>query len=323
MQTFESPRGNRRLLTLIGIGTVIGLFVLTTVVWLMGSSNPYTPAGYVGYLTKGAVFGKSRFIGTQQGPTSAGRTWLLEVTNVSVTPYTYTEQFEKDTAVLAKDNLKLAFQVHSVFNIHAERVPLFMEKFSVVLADHDKEDKNPNSIVQAAYGNFIREALRTYARDEVQQRNGLEVKDQLIPIGVAIQRRIREYAKDSPFNIESIVVGNIQYPAEVADAVSKKLASTQELQRMDTQIEITRKTRQVREIEAQGIANAMEIIQQKLTSQYLQHEAIEAQKMQVNSPNHTTIYIPVGPMGVPIVGTMDVNGRSSPPRVASNEKKDQ
>ena len=28
-----------------------------------------------------------------------------------------------------------------------------------------------------------REPLRTYARDEVQRRNGLSVKDELIPIG--------------------------------------------------------------------------------------------------------------------------------------------
>jgi hypothetical protein len=38
---------------------------------------------------------------------------------------------------------------------------------------------------------------------------------------------------------------------------------------------------------------------------YIQHEAIEAQKAMVNSPNHTTIYIPVGPMGVPVVSTTD------------------
>ena len=36
---------------------------------------------------------------------------------------------------------------------------------------------------------------------------------------------------------------------------------------------------------------------------YIQHEAIEAQKLMVNSPNHTTVYIPVGPMGVPLTGT--------------------
>jgi hypothetical protein len=62
--------------------------VLTAFAWWIGSRNPFTPAGYVGYLTKGAIFGQSRFYGTQRGPTSPGRTWLLDVTNVSVTPYT-------------------------------------------------------------------------------------------------------------------------------------------------------------------------------------------------------------------------------------------
>ena len=32
--------------------------------------------------------------------------------------------------------------------------------------------------------------------------------------------------------------------------------------------------------------------------------AIQAQQKMVNSPNHTEVYIPVGPMGVPVVGTM-------------------
>jgi hypothetical protein len=44
------------------------LFVASLVVWLMGARNPYTPAGYVGYLTKGAFFGQSRFYGVQRGP---------------------------------------------------------------------------------------------------------------------------------------------------------------------------------------------------------------------------------------------------------------
>ena len=160
-----------------------------------------------------------------------------------------------------------------------------------------------NAIVKVAYGNFIREPLRTFVRDEVQQRNGLEVKDALIAIGDNVLTRIRTYAADSPFTLTSVVVGNVQYPAEVADAVSRKLAATQELQRKDTEIEIERKERTKREVQAEGIANAMQIIRGQLNALYIQHEAIEAQKLMVNSPNHTTVYIPVGPMGVPLTGT--------------------
>ena len=282
-------------------------------VWLAGSSNPFTPAGYVGYLTKGAVFGKSRFYGTQRGPTSAGRTWLLSVTNVSVTPYTYTEEFTGNEAVLSRDNLKIAFQVHTVWRVDESRVPLFMDRYSTTVAD-GASTTEPDHVVKVAYANFVREPLRTYARDEVQRRNGLEVKDALIAIGDAVLARIRAYADGSPFVINSVVVGSVQYPAEVADAVSRKLAATQELQRKDTEIEIERKDKAKREVQAQGIANAMQIIRGQLSDRYIQHEAIEAQRLMVNSPNHTVVYIPVGPMGVPLTGTF-------PATAATGDKK--
>ena len=276
--------------------------------WFLGSSNPFTPAGYVGYLTKGAILGKSRFYGVQRGPTSAGRTWLLDVTNVSITPYTYSEDFTGNDAVLSRDNLKIAFRVHTVWRVDEARVPLFMERYSTTASRREVE-KDPDTIVKTAYGNFLREPLRTFARDEVQRRNGLEVKDALIPIGDAVLERIRRYAGDSPFIINSVVVGNIQYPSEVSDAVSRKLAATQELQRKDTEIEIERKERTKREVQAQGIANAMEIIRGQLSPMYVQHEAIEAQKAMVGSPNHTVVYIPVGPMGVPLTGTFPATAR--------------
>jgi regulator of protease activity HflC (stomatin/prohibitin superfamily) len=256
----------------------------------------------VGYLTKGAVFGQSRFYGVQRGPTSPGRTWLLDVTNVSITPYTYTENFTRDQAVLSRDNLKIEFAVHTVWHIDDTRVPLFMDRYSTT-ATRAALEKDPDAVVTIAYSNFVREPLRTFARDEVQRRNGLEVKDALIPIGEAVQKRIQQYAAGSPFVISSVVVGNVQYPEEVATAVSRKLAATQELQRKDTEIEIERKERTKREVQAQGIANAMQIIRGQLSPMYIQHEAIESQKQMVNSPNHTVVYIPVGPMGVPLTGT--------------------
>ena len=290
-----SPRPSRAVL-------VPFLLFLLLLLWLGGSSNPFTPAGYVGYLTKGAVFGKTRFYGTQRGPTSAGRTWLLSVANVSVTPYTYTEEFAGNEAVLSRDNLKIAFQVHTVWRVDESKVPLFMDRYSTTVATGGSTTE-PDAVVKIAYANFVREPLRTFARDEVQRRNGLEVKDALISIGDAVLGRIRAYADGSPFLINSVVVGSVQYPSEVADAVSRKLAATQELQRKDTEIEIERKEKSKREVQAQGIANAMQIIRGQLSAMYIQHEAIEAQRQMVNSPNHTVVYIPVGPMGVPLTGT--------------------
>ena len=122
------------------------------VVWLIGSSNPFTPAGYVGYLTHGAIFGRSTFYGVQRGPTSAGRTWLLDVTNVSVTPYTYAEEFTGENSVLSRDNLKISFAVHTVWRVDADKVPLFMERYSTTVVNGDSE-RAPDAIVKVAYGN--------------------------------------------------------------------------------------------------------------------------------------------------------------------------
>ena len=232
----------RRFWSAIGLALVMTLALGAPLLWLIGSSNPFTPAGYVGYLTRGAVFGQSRFDGVQRGPTSPGRGWLLEVTNVSVTPYTYHEEFSGNEAVLSRDNLKIAFSVHTVWRIDDQQVPLFMDRYSTTVSD-DSIQRDPDAIVKMAYANFVREPLRTFARDEVQRRNGLEVKDALIAIGDAVLARVRQYAQGTPFMINSVVVGNVQYPEEVANAVSKKLAATQELQRKDTEIEIERKER--------------------------------------------------------------------------------
>jgi regulator of protease activity HflC (stomatin/prohibitin superfamily) len=146
----------------------------------------------------------------------------------------------------------------------------------------------------------------------VQKYKGLAIKDNITPIGEAITRRIRTQTENTPFEVRSVVVGNIQYPAEVADAVARKLAAIQELERKATEIEITAREKDKRIIEAEGIAKATEIISQRLTSAYLQYEAIKAQHEMIQSNNHTTIYIPVGPMGVPLVGSLNVGQGAAP-----------
>lgn len=287
--------------------TSVIVLVLGGLIWFIGSENPETPAGYVGYLTQGAVFGKTKFIGLQTGPTSPGRTWLANVTNVSITPYTYSEEFAGAEQILTKDNLPISFRVHITFVIRRGGVKEFVELYSVL-----HQGSQVGNIVEAAYANFVREPLRTFSRDEVQKHNALAIKDNITPIGEAIYERVRRLTDSTPFEISAIVVGNIQYPDLVTQAVSKKLAASQDLEREQINIDIERKKAEKRVVEASGIAAAMDIINQKLTALYLQHEAIEAQRAMVGSDNHTTIYLPVGPMGVPIIGNLNLDGANQP-----------
>jgi len=54
---------------------------------------------------------------------------------------------------------------------------------------------------------------------------------------------------------------------------------------------------------SRGVAKSMEIISEKLEANdnYLQYLAIQAQIKMAESPNHTTVYIPVGSNGIPLI----------------------
>lgn len=54
---------------------------------------------------------------------------------------------------------------------------------------------------------------------------------------------------------------------------------------------------------ARGVAESMEIISEELeqNDNYLQYLAIQAQMKMAESPNHTTVYIPVGANGIPLI----------------------
>lgn len=70
-------------------------------------------------------------------------------------------------------------------------------------------------------------------------------------------------------------------------------------------VQVEQQKADIRVVEAKGIAEAQRIINATLTDKYLQHEAISAQGQLANSPNHTTVYIPSGQNGIPLVKTVE------------------
>jgi regulator of protease activity HflC (stomatin/prohibitin superfamily) len=260
---------------------------------LTGCGNPATPAGYVGYLTRGAIVGKAKYVGLQTGPTSYGASWLVKVMNVSVTPFSYAEDFSGDSAVLTRDKLMVSLRAHIIFRVRPDRVKEFVEQYTTI-------GEGPNQ-VQVAFANYLKEPLRTRIREAAAQYDAFVLNEKIGQVSAELTAWAVDRTKGTPFEVINVVVGNIQYPAVVAQAVSNKLAVSQDLETRATQVEIAKKDAERRVVEAEGIARATQIIQQRLTPLYVQHEAIEAQKAMAGSPNHSVVYIPVGPMGVPIV----------------------
>ena len=279
------------------------LCVMAIAALVSSCSNPSTPAGYVGYVVKQPIaIGHDEFIMTQDGPTSTGLGWRLRVLNVSVTPYTYREPFFEQESILSQDNLKVGFELSVTWRIRRSQVRDFVERFTTLGLGTD-----PEKIVRVAYDNYIKQAIRTFARAEVQKYDGLQIKNNIDTIDTAIAARMNSILTSTPFEIIAAFVSDIRYPDVVASAVAQKIAATQVLDQKTTEIQITVKEAEKREKEADGVARAMAMIKSQLTPEYLQYEAIKAQTSMVSSPNHTVMYIPVGPMGVPLVGTIDMS----------------
>lgn len=250
-------------------------------------TNPDTPAGNEGYVYESPrVIGKGGFCGTMTGPSNYGLSfWRNKIINVDFRPKTYPEPFK----ILAKDELNVSFNFQSIIKVKPGSIKNLVEDYAG----------------QDFYARYIKEPLRAMVRKSVQPLNSREIKEKRKEIANSVIIELREYLEDTPFVLVSAVVGNIDYPKVVTDAVEKKLAAKQLLDEKETQREIAKKDAEIRIEEAKGIAEAQKIINTTLTQNYLQHEAIQAQLKMASSPNHTTVYIPSGTNGIPMVGNID------------------
>ncbi len=252
---------------------------------LSGCSNPHTPAGHEGYVfEEPRVFGKGGFRGVVEGPGNYGMSvWNNKIINIDIRPTTFNERLQ----ILAKDDLNVTFHFHAVLSIKSGNAREVVQNFGG----------------EQWYPRYIQKVFRTFIRDSIQPYTSREIKGNREVIATDVRDNMSKYLGSTPFKLVSLVVGNIDYPPVVTQAVEKKLAAQQVLEEKEVQKQIAQKNAQIKIEEAKGIAEAQKIINETLTANYLQHEAIMAQTEMANSPNHTTVYIPVGPNGMPVIYT--------------------
>jgi regulator of protease activity HflC (stomatin/prohibitin superfamily) len=262
------------------------ILLVWPVLFSFGCSNPSTPAGHEGYVKENPrIFGKGGFRGALKGPRNYGVSlWRNEVENVDFRPQTYAENFN----ILAKDELNISFRFQTIIKVKPGSIRTVVEEYAG----------------SAFYDRYIKEPFRAMIRKNVQVLESRQVKEKRDDIANAVLNELKNYLSDTPFIVVSGVVGNIDYPKVVTEAVEKKLAAKQLLDEKVTQREIAKKDAEIRIEEAKGIAEAQKIINSTLSKNYLQHEAIQAQLKMASSPNHTTVYIPSGQNGIPIVETL-------------------
>lgn len=113
-----------------------------------------------------------------------------------------------------------------------------------------------------------------------------------------VQKLVMETVGEKGIIIERVLLKRIILPRTLADAIEEKLASEQEAQRMTFVLEREKLEAQRKRIEAQGDADAQEILSQALTDEILQLRMIEAYLALAQSTNAKIIF---GEANIPLL----------------------
>jgi regulator of protease activity HflC (stomatin/prohibitin superfamily) len=259
---------------------------------LTGCGNQTTPEGYVGYVTHvPLIFGSAGFVKIQQGPTSTGVVWRQFVENVDVRAKNYTEEFQ----ILSRDNLTVGFQAHARISIRPTAVRALIEELGSAGAVGE-------SSLPEWYDRTVRQPYRSAVRDVVHEFDAYDVQAKTQEISAQILQRLKEEYAETPIEVESISIGNLMYPGEINAEIQRKLASEQDLERMERERQVAEQDAQIVITNARGRAAAQRIVNETLTPLYVQHEMLEGFKELSRSARVTIIAAPTGDSGgAPIV----------------------
>jgi hypothetical protein len=280
------------LLILGALAAVLILFVIPNV------SNVRVDAGYASYVFSQPIFGKARFKEVLLGPSSTGLRWRLKGQRVSVTPFTYTESFQAENAILAKDKLPLSSNAHIVWRLKPDQTSIcrFLQEFGGW-----ENAADPDRIAKQAYDQFIREPFRTITRSVVAKYDGLSVNESLPAISKDIESQVKDLLRNSPFEVMSVVMGNANPPEKVITAIATKVALNQLLEQKAIEDQIAQKNIDIerRNGEAAGAKAAAEAVEKAkaiaainavLTPVYIQYLQAE------NIRGAERVYLPLGQM---------------------------
>jgi regulator of protease activity HflC (stomatin/prohibitin superfamily) len=275
-------------LEIVLLGAVAGVGV-------SGCTNPKTPEGHEGYVYYvPLIFGKVDYQRTLRGPASTGMSWRLYVTNVDMRARSYKEDFR----LLTSDNLNVAFEVNTRISLRPGSAKEIVENWGG----------------KKWYGWNVKEPLRTIVRREVTRVSAIDIQLKTNAVRQRIYERLLDKYKKSPIKIESVDIGNIQFPPQVTRAIEKKIGQKQELERQQYLLAKTKKEAAIRVLEALKAAKQQRIISSTLDPLYVQRQAVQVYKQLGQSSNKTIIVLPNSDQGtgLPLVLRSEVRKTLSP-----------
>jgi regulator of protease activity HflC (stomatin/prohibitin superfamily) len=258
--------------------------MLALVACTAACTNPEVPQGHEGYVYQvPLMFGKQEYRETLRGPASTGISWRLYVDTVDMRAKSYKEDFD----LLTHDNLSVSFEVNTRIKLRDGSVKDIVEQWG---GEHWYEWN-------------VRAPLRTIVREQVTRVSATAIQLETPKVRALILEQLSARFKGTPVMIESVDIGQIQFPPEVAEAISLKIAKKQELERQEYVLAKTTKEAAIKVLEALRVAKQQRIISATLDPLYVQQKAVQVYRHLGSSASKTIIMLPNEPngTGMPLV----------------------
>ena len=199
-----------------------------------------------------------------------------------------------DLTPKAADNLSLRDMDVTVFYKAAEAQ---IADLYVKYANAHQYDKESDSYFPA-YRLVYREARRA-AYETVAEIDSLTMHKKREQIADSIEARLQETLDGNDpgvFEVTRVVIRSVLTDPSIEESIREAVANQKRLEAKQVMVEIERKNAEIEAIRAQGIANANNIINKTLTTEYLQHELnLTLQKFAETGAN--TIVVPANMHG--------------------------
>ena len=241
-------------------------------------TNPDVPHGHEGYIYhRPMLMGKMEYRDSLRGPATTGVSWRLYTENVDMRAKSYKEDFE----LLTSDNLNVSFEVNTRIKLKDRSVKEIVERWGGA----------------GWYEANVKEPMRTIVREQVTRFSATDIQLETPKVKQLIAEKLALKFGDTPIMIESVDIGQIQFPGEVAEAISRKIAKKQELERQQFVLAKASKEAAIRVLEALRVAKQQLIISSTLDPLYVQQRAVQVYRTIGASANRTILVLPNMPEG--------------------------
>lgn len=180
--------------------------------------------------------------------------------------------------VLTADGLEVVIDLTVLYRVNPIQAPKLLQNIGT---DYQEVLVRPITRTKIRDNAVYYEAVALYStkRDEFQNR---------------IFKSIESDFKNRGLVLEQLLIRNIALPDRVKKTIEEKIQAEQEAQKMQFVLQKEKQEAERKRVEAQGIADYQNIINQTLTDKQLQYEQIKAYKEMANSSNAKVIIMGKG-----------------------------